>query len=173
MGELVSRRGWRLLIPEVIVVAVVLCGWFVGRPLVVGWLDPQHNSNARHYVEQTRIQHGFRRIGSAVEGTCRCTLTVYYIGPADIDPAQVFDGPGLTLNAWPPGSVGDTRPWDFLLTGGGSTQQAGYCNIGVDRYQHSVAPADAWSLSRRERAYFQAGKLDILALALGCGADGA
>ena len=165
-----KRGGW--LLTGVIVVALALCGWFVARPLVIGWLDPQHNSGARHYLEQTRVQFGFRRIGSAVEGTCRCTLTAYYVGPAGVDPVHVFDGPGLTLQPWPPGSVGDTRPWDFLLTGEGNSQQSGYCNVGIDRYQRSSAPLDYWSLSQRERADFQAGKLDILALDIGCNADG-
>lgn len=122
----VSRRVWMLLIPEVLVVALALGTWLVARPPVLFWLDPRHNSNARYYLSHTRSQHDFRRIGSRVEGTCRCNLAYLYIGPAATDPTHVFTGPGLTLAPWPPGSVGDTRPWDFLLHGTGNIPQTGY-----------------------------------------------
>jgi len=113
-----------------------------------------------------------RRVGSRIQGTCRCNLTYFYVGPAGANQANVFTGPGLTRAPWPPGSVGDTRPWDFLLHGTGTTPQTGYCNITVDRYQHSYPPPIDWRLSRRERADFQAGELDVLARYVGCAADG-
>ena len=147
------------------------CGWFVGLPLVENWLVPQHNSNARHYFDQTHAHHGFRHIGSDSRGNCSCSLT-HYVGPAGADPAQVFTGPGLTLKPWPPASVGDTTPWDYLLEGTGNTGQTGYCMIDVSRYQHSSEPDGPWSLSGRQRAAFRAGKLNIFALYVGCGADG-
>jgi hypothetical protein len=168
----VTRRTWMLLVPEILVVALALGAWLVARPPVLAWLDPRHNTNARYYLSHTSSQHDYRRIGSRVEGTCRCNLTYYYVGPASVDPAHVFTGPGLTLAPWPPGSVGVTRPWDSLLHGTGNTPQTGYCNITVDRYQHSYPPLSDWRLSSRERADFQAGKLDVLALYVGCARDG-
>jgi hypothetical protein len=86
-----------LLIPEVLVVALALGVWLIGRPLVLAWLYPQHNSNARYYLDHTRSQHDFRRVGSRIQGTCRCNLTYCYVGPAGANPANVFTGPGLTL----------------------------------------------------------------------------
>lgn len=168
-----DRRGWTLLITVVTVVALCIGGWSIGLPLLGNWLNPQHNSNARRYLNQTHAHHGFRRIAEGSEGTCNCNLSYYYIGPAGVDPAQVFTGPGLTLKPWPPESLGDTRPWDYLLEGTGNSKQTGYCNIVVNRYQHGLDPDGSYlGLSRSQRAEFRAGKLDILELYAGCAADG-
>lgn len=166
-----NRRGWLWLTLPILAVLVITFPWWVGAVLIV-LDDLPHNGHARAYTKDVQVHQGYQWIGTGSEGNCNCSLTNYYVGPAGVDPASVFTGPNLTVEPWPPGSLGDTGLWEYLLRGTGDTKRTGECTVHVNRYRHGYDPLDSWDLSDGQRGDFEAGKLEILALYVGCERDG-
>jgi len=169
----VNRRGLILLVLAMLAVpAVVVCGPWAAAAARIFLDDLPHNSHARAYMDQVKVHQRYKRIGTGSSGTCKCDLANDYVGPTGIDPAHVFAGPKLIVEPWPTGSVGNTRPWDYLLRGTGESKRAGVCSVYIHRYRHDYDPLDVWSLSDKQHADFKAGKLEILELSVGCERDG-
>jgi hypothetical protein len=138
--------------------------------LVVGLLAlllPDNSTHAREYLAQVKVDPAYRQVGRGGQGNCDCNLEYYYVGPSQIEPAQIFSGPALTLRP----DHGSFQVWDYLLEGEGASQASGQCSVKVSRYQRDHEPFHRWKLSADERALAASGRLAILALWAGCERD--
>jgi hypothetical protein len=164
----VRRRSLIALALGLAVTGIAATGWWVAGMIAVP--GPPGTGHARAWLGQLRVHHGYTRFAWH-SPNCDCSLEYDYIGPGGIDPARVFNGPGLSLAPWPPGSVGRDPLYEWLLTGTGDSDRSGRCGVGVRRWRHTHDPLAVWDLSDRQRAGFRAGRLDILELSVICPGD--
>ena len=82
-------------------------------------LLPDNSKHAREYLAQVKVDPAYRQVGRGGQGNCDCNLEYYYVGPSEIEPAQVFSGPALTLLP----DHGSFQVWDYLLEGEGASHE--------------------------------------------------
>ncbi|OKI79492.1 hypothetical protein A6A27_40625 [Micromonospora sp. CB01531] len=134
---------------------------------VLALLLPDNSEHAREYLAQVQVDPAYRQVGWGGGANCECFLEPIYVGPSDMEPAQVFSGPALTLRP-DPGSLGG---WERLLEGEGASQASGQCRVHVSQQPRDREPFYRWKLSTDERALVASGRLAILALWVGCERD--
>ncbi|MEU7802993.1 hypothetical protein AB0B10_27405 [Micromonospora arborensis] len=133
-------------------------------------LLPDRPKHAREYLSQVQVDPAYRRIGEGGQGNCNCNLEYFYVGPSQVEPAQVFSGPALTLQP----TDGSIAIWDRLLEGEGASEASGSCRVVVYRYQRDREPFDEWTLkklSTDERALVASGRLVVFSLYASCQRD--
>ncbi|WP_204032308.1 hypothetical protein [Micromonospora qiuiae] len=166
--------------------------WLIAVPLAAAWalfcvvpgvrvavdvawaaLDLPRSGHARHYLDQVQANQGYENIGWGSEGNCQCNLAYHYVGPADVDPGQIFEGPDLALAPLTPtDSVSSRNGWQRVLSGHGEGKQSGRCRVELSRYAlRDLERPNDWRLSKSQRDDFTAGKLDILELYVDCEYD--
>ena len=177
VGSRVIRSGWIWLITVPLAAAWALFCVVPGARVAVdaAWtaLDLPRNGHARYYLDQVQAHQGYEYVGSGSGGNCQCSLHYYYVGPADVDPGQIFTGPNLTLGPLTPADSAPSRnEWQRLLTGHGESKQSGPCHVELSRYAfRDLARQNGWRLSENQRDDYVAGKLDILKLHVDCEHD--
>ena len=140
--------------------------------VAVGYALRDTAEHSRRYAEQIGVGEGYQRIDhyQGGDGTCRCNIERWYLGPADADPARVFTGPHLTFGPWPGAPINDNL-WEWLLRGEGHAEGTGRCLVSVKSYRRGHQPYDMWRLSDDQVAEWNSGRKDILELFVGCDAD--
>ena len=177
MGSRVAKSGWVWLITVPFAAAWALFCVAPGVRVAVdiAWtaLDLPRNGHARHYLDQVQAHQGYESVGWGSKGNCQCNLAYHYVGPADVDPGQIFTGPNLALAPLTPtDSVSSLDGWQRVRTGHAESKQSGSCHVELSRYAfRDIERQNDWRLSENQRDDYAAGKLNILELYVDCESD--
>lgn len=128
------------------------------------------------YMSQLKISSGYARVsaGDATGGSCGCDLIRSFVGPAGVDPQNVFSGPKFQFTAVNRTLSFDT--WILLGSGSGYSSQAGTCDVVVSRFDRTASVSKnqyQLGLSADQVRDWNSGVLDVLQVDIVCARDGA
>jgi hypothetical protein len=150
------RRAWLL---PVLAAAACLLG-------VLIWLmGPYGQTEAERYLSQLSV-HDYKRVYDYIDpGTApakdRAAVAVF-VGPPDGNVLARVSGPGLVVST----PTNDPGFPDVELVGHGEWHG---CFVQVERWKTSRPLLEYYELTAEQQAAFEAGRLSVLSVAVGCG----